>query len=145
VFRAGNNTASATAEVTGMQKIVAASGTLHNVDPNTYGSWVSRVDTSVGSLSENKMAQHVQGVQILSGSYPKLFIADDGSFRAYGNLLTSLKRSVNTQELDGRVQRPQLRRRRREMRSSGIVTARSGACSLSPPTGCRSTGPPTGR
>jgi hypothetical protein len=47
------------------------------------------------------MAQHVQGVQILSGAYPKLFIADDGSFRAYGNLLTSLKRSVNTQELAG--------------------------------------------
>jgi hypothetical protein len=98
VFRAGNNVASATNEVTGMQKIVKASGTLHNVDPATYGVWASRVDSSVGSLSENKMAQHVQGVNILSGEYPDMFICDDGSFRAYGALLTSLKRSNNTQE-----------------------------------------------
>jgi hypothetical protein len=101
VFRQGNNVANATNEVTGMQKIVAASGSLHNIDPATYSVWASRVDPSVGSLSETKMASHVMNVQILSGKYPKLFICDDGSFRAYGNLLTSLKRSNNTQKLSG--------------------------------------------
>lgn len=103
VFRAGACTANACAELTGMQSIVAGSGALFNLNPATAGqeSWKSRVDSSVGSISENKMATHVMNVKIQSGLYPKLFIADDGSFRAYGNLLTSQKRSNNTQRLAG--------------------------------------------
>lgn len=101
VFRKGANEANVTAELTGMQKIVAASGSLHNVDPATYDVWKSTVQSGVGSLDENKMARLVMDTQIASGSYPKLFVADDGSFRAYGNLLISLKRSNNTQRLAG--------------------------------------------
>lgn len=101
VFRAGNNGVSLTNEVTGLQKLVAASGTLHNVDPTTYPVWASYVKTAVGSLNENLMAGVVQNVQIASGDYPNLIVGDDGSHRAYANLLTSLKRFPGTVALKG--------------------------------------------
>lgn len=101
VFRAGNNTANATNEITGLAKIVASSGTLHNVDPTTHGSWVAHVDSTGGSISETNMAKAVQNGQIAGGKYPKIGICSDGVHRAYAALLQSMKRFPGTVNLKG--------------------------------------------
>lgn len=99
VFRAGNNTANATSEVTGMTAIVKASGTLHNVAGT--GVWTSYVDTTGGSVSENVMAKSVQNIQINSGKYPNLGVCSDGVHRAIAALLQSQKRFPGTIQLKG--------------------------------------------
>lgn len=101
VFRAGNNSANATNEITGLAAIVKASGTLHNVDPTTYASWVSYVDSTGGSISETNMAKCVQNGQIAGGNYPKIGICSDGVHRAYAALLQSMKRFPGTVNLKG--------------------------------------------
>ena len=107
IFRSGNGgdaTNSSQKEVTGMQTIVAATGSLFNVDPTTYPVWAATVDSNSGtnrSISENLMARVVQNTQIKGGTYPNLCITHHGVFRAYANLLTSLKRFTNTVNLKG--------------------------------------------
>ena len=105
IFRSGNGGSSGSQkEVTGLQTIVAASGSLFNVDPASYPVWASTVDSNSGtnrSISENLMARVVQNTQIKGGTYPNLAITHHGVFRAYANLLTSLKRFTNTVQLKG--------------------------------------------
>jgi hypothetical protein len=101
VFRAGNNDAGTVRELTGIQAQIKATGALFNVDPATNPVWASRVDATIGSLSENAMAKTVQNVRIASGEDVKFGVCSDGVHRAYSNLLTTLKRSVNTTDLKG--------------------------------------------
>lgn len=107
IFRSGNGgdaTNSSQKEITGMQTIAAATGTLFNVSATTYPVWASYVNSNSGtnrSLSENLMASVVQNTQIKGGTYPNLIITHHGVFRAYANLLTSLKRFTNTIQLQG--------------------------------------------
>lgn len=105
IFRSGNGGSGASQkELTGLQSIVASSGSLFNVDPATYPVWASYVNSNSGtqrSISENLMATVVQNVQIQGGTYPNLAITHHGVFRAYANLLMSLKRFPNTVSLKG--------------------------------------------
>jgi hypothetical protein len=91
-------------EITGMQSIVASSGTLHNVNPTVDPSWVATVDSNGGtnrSLSENLIAKAMQNAQILGGGWAKILIGSPGVIRALSNLLTSLKRFPGTTNLKG--------------------------------------------
>jgi len=100
VFRSG----SAGNEVTGLSSIIASSGTLFNVDPNTYPMWVSTVDSNSGtnrSVSENLFAKNMHNTFIAGGVDIDLWLTSDGVFRAYSNLLTSLKRFPQTLDLKG--------------------------------------------
>jgi hypothetical protein len=99
VFRAGANSANATAEITGMQAIVKASGTLHNVAGT--GVWTSYVDSAGGAFSETVAAKAVQNVQINSGKYPNLGVCSDGVHRAIAALLQTQKRFNGTIALKG--------------------------------------------
>lgn len=105
VSRAGNGGATTSQrEVTGLQSIVASSGSLYNVDPATYPIWVSTVDSNSGtprSISENLLAKNVQQVQLASGMWPTHIITSDGVHRAFAALLQSQKRYPNTRELPG--------------------------------------------
>ncbi len=103
-FRSGSVGANVSYELTGVQAIVKATGTLFNVNPSTYPVWTSYVNSNSGTaraLSENLMAKTVQNVQIRSGEYPDAGICSDGVFRAYSTLLTSMKRATNTTALKG--------------------------------------------
>jgi hypothetical protein len=102
VFAGGAN--NSTTELTGLQSIVAATGSLFNVDPATVPSWASYVDSNSGtnrSLSENLLASVIHNVAIASGSEPNLAFSSDGVHRSFANLLTSLKRFNNTVEVKG--------------------------------------------
>lgn len=107
VFRSGNGgdaTNSTQKEVTGLQTIVDDATTLFNVNPTTYPVWKSVDNGNSGTnrqISENLMATVVQQVQINGGTYPNIAVAHHGVFRAYANLLLSLKRFPNTVSLKG--------------------------------------------
>ncbi len=104
IFRTGNGGSGASQkELTGLQSIVAASGTLFNVNPSTSPIWASTVNSNATnrSISENLMANVVQTTQIAGGTWPNLAVAHHGVFRAYANLLLGLKRFPNTVALQG--------------------------------------------
>lgn len=105
IFRSGNGGSGASQkEVTGIQTITSTAATLFNVSPTAYPVWAATADTNSGtnrSISENLMAKVVQNTQIKGGTYPNLAITHHGVFRAYANLLTSLKRFTNTVQLKG--------------------------------------------
>lgn len=91
-------------ELTGVSKIVASSGTLFNVDPSTYPSWVSYVDSNSGtnrSVSENLFASVMHNVEIAGGAPANQWWSSDGVHRAFANLLTAQKRFTNTVEVKG--------------------------------------------
>lgn len=105
VFRSGNAVdATHINEITGLQAIVKATGTLHNVNPSTYPDWVSAVRSNSGTaraLSENLMAQSVQDAYLASGEWPNLGACSEGTHRAFAALLTSQKRFPGTIDLKG--------------------------------------------
>jgi hypothetical protein len=106
IFRAEIVAAGAPAgvELTGVSKIVAASGALFNVDPASYPSWVSYVDSNSGtnrSVSENLFASVMHNVEIAGGQPGNQFWSSDGVHRAFANLLTAQKRFTNTVEVKG--------------------------------------------
>lgn len=90
-------------ELTGIQTIVSSAGSLFNVNPATNPVWASTVNTAASnrSVSENLFANVMQSVAIASGVDIDKVITSDGVFRAYANLLTSLKRFSNTIDLNG--------------------------------------------
>lgn len=94
-------------ELTGIQAIVAASGTLFNVDPTVEPSWVStRLQGAVPGTpeapSDARFARLMDEVSILSGGNPgSLLVTSYGVARAYGATLTSQKRFNDTTELKG--------------------------------------------
>lgn len=105
VFRSGAGGATtAQKELTGLQTIVAASGAVFNVDPATYPTWASYVDSNSGtnrSISENLVEKAVMQASIRSGEDVDLLISSDGVMRAFSSLLTSLKRFNDTTDLKG--------------------------------------------
>lgn len=88
-------------ELTGLRTIVAASGTLFNVDPTTAPSWASHVDSTGGSPSENLFAKAMHNGQIAGGTDIDLWVTTDGVHRGFAANLTSLKRFANTVEVKG--------------------------------------------
>lgn len=102
VSRAGSGGAGASQkELTGLQTIVAATGTLFNVDPTVDPVWAAYVDATGGAISESGMAKVVQNIQINGGEWPTDGIGSDGVQRAFSNLLLSMKRFPGSRELKG--------------------------------------------
>lgn len=96
-------TGSANREWTGLKAIVNNTGTLYNVDPNTYPIWKSVVDANAGTnrpLSETAMLRNVHAVKV-NGGKTSLLVSNLGVQRAYWNLLVQARRYSNVKEFTG--------------------------------------------
>lgn len=105
VTRTGSGgTAAAQKEITGLQAQIAATGSLWNIDPAIVPNWASYVDANGGTpraVTESMFIKASQEVNINSGEEINLWVTTAGVTRAYGNLLTSLRRFNNPVELKG--------------------------------------------
>jgi hypothetical protein len=90
-------------ELTGLAAIVSDSGTLYNIDPTTEPEWKASVDDNGGTpraLSESLMIKMTDAIRTKGGS-TTLILQSLGVRRAYFNLLSQLRQTVNTQEFTG--------------------------------------------
>ena len=90
-------------ELTGLAAIVSASGTLYNIDPSVEPEWKANVDSNGGTnraLSEALMIGMTDDIRTKGGS-TSLILQSLGVRRAYFNLLSQLRQTVNTQEFTG--------------------------------------------
>lgn len=91
-------------EWTGIQAIVAATGTLYNIDPTVEPTWVSTVNTNGGTstaVSENMFTKMNDDIRQTSGKSPTVIATSLGVRRAYASLLMSQRQVVNTKEFTG--------------------------------------------
>lgn len=91
-------------EITGLQTIVASSGTLHNVDPSSVPVWVSYVDSNSGTLrspTDALFEEALDEIAIESGEEANLLVTTFGVGRAYADGLKDQKRFSNTVDLKG--------------------------------------------
>jgi hypothetical protein len=91
-------------EITGFSQIIANSGTLYNVDPNTVGVWKSTVNANGGTnrpLSEGLMIKEVDDIRKAGGGTPTVIFSNLGVRRSYFNLLVQQRRYTNTTEFEG--------------------------------------------
>jgi hypothetical protein len=104
IVRAGSGIRTAgTKELTGLAAIVSDSGTLYNIDPSVEPEWKSTVDANGGTpraLSEALMIKMTDSIRTKGGS-TSLILQSLGVRRAYFNLLSQLRQTVNTQEFTG--------------------------------------------
>ncbi len=104
IVRAGSGIAAGgTKELTGLAAIVSDSGTLYNIDPSVEAEWKATVDANGGtprSLSESLMIKMTDAIRTKGGS-TTLILQSLGVRRAYFNLLSQLRQTVNTQEFTG--------------------------------------------
>jgi hypothetical protein len=105
VFQAGaGGSGSNQREITGLQTIVAASGTLFNIDPTVDLIWKSTVDAAGGTnraISESLIEKQIQTVDRRGGATTDYIVCSDGVYRSTESLFRSLKRFNNTLELKG--------------------------------------------
>lgn len=102
VFRSGAGGAGI--ELTGLQSIVAASGTLFSVDPATYDSWVSNVEANGGTprnFTELTIETAMDNCNIASGESSWLIVTSHGAARNFAAQLKSLRRYNDTIEIKG--------------------------------------------
>lgn len=102
IFKSGSGGSGV--EVSGIQSIVAGSGTLYNVDPTTTPGWVSTVSDNSGSnrtVSDTLFEKMINDIEIASGEEPDLIVTTAGVNRAYAGTLKTLRRYSNTIELKG--------------------------------------------
>lgn len=91
-------------EWTGIQTIVDDTDTLHTLAPSTEPQWAAGVFGNSGTnraISENLVTKAIQRQSIKSGKFVDLLISNDGVHRAYVEQLSTMKRSMNTIELEG--------------------------------------------
>lgn len=96
-------------EIQGLASIVAATGTLHGVNPTTYGFWKSYVDSSGGAISDRKLRDAKDGVMFESGvdidgsALDYVLVTTRGIRSRYADTLLALKRfnDVNSTTLRG--------------------------------------------
>lgn len=104
IVRAGSGIAAGgTKELTGLAAIVSDSGTLYNIDPSVEPEWKASVSANGGTpraLSEALMIQMTDSIRTKGGS-TSLILQSLGVRRAYFNLLSQLRQTVNTQEFTG--------------------------------------------
>jgi len=104
IVRKGSGVAaSGNRELTGLAAIVSDSGTLYNIDPTAEPEWKASVDSNSGTnraLSESLMINMVDNIRTKGGS-TTLILQSLGVRRAYFNLLSQLRQTVNTQEFTG--------------------------------------------
>jgi hypothetical protein len=90
-------------EITGLAAIVSDTGTLYNIDPSVEPEWKSEVDSNSGTpraLSEGLMITMADRIRTRGGS-TSLILQSLGVRRAYFNLLSQFRQTVNTQEFTG--------------------------------------------
>jgi len=104
IVRKGSGVAAAgNRELTGLRAIVSDSGTLYNIDPTSEPEWKATVDDNGGTaraLSESLMINMVDSIRTKGGS-TTLILQSLGVRRAYFNLVSQLRQTVNTQEFTG--------------------------------------------
>ena len=104
VTRTGSGPAAAgNREMTGLAAIVAASGTLYNINPATEPEWTSTVYANGGTpraLSEGLMIQLADQIRTRGGSTSVIF-QSLGVRRSYFNLLSQTRQTVNEQKFEG--------------------------------------------
>lgn len=104
IYVAGAGGASADQrEMTGLQTIVASSGSLYGVDPATYNTWASTYNTAGGNRTptEALFEKANDDVVIASGMEVDVVFTTHGVVRGYAATLVSNKRFSNTQTLPG--------------------------------------------
>ena len=97
VYRAGSDAN----ELTGLREIVAASGTLFNVNPSTDPEWVSTVNTTGGNSTEALYEKVIEDVNFEAGEDPNIVLTTRGVRRNFAAQLQSLKRFNDTVEIKG--------------------------------------------
>lgn len=103
VRRGSGIAAGGTKELTGLAAIVSDTGTLYNVDPTVEPEWRASVSANGGTpraLSEALMIRMTDDIRTKGGS-TTLILQSLGVRRAYFNLLSQLRQTVNTQEFTG--------------------------------------------
>lgn len=87
----------------GLNYLVGASGTVHNVNSGTAGNeyWKSVVDTTSTTLSEALMIGMCDNININVGEDPSAIFTTHGLRRAYFNLMTTLRRYNEPKEWPG--------------------------------------------
>jgi hypothetical protein len=95
---------SAGKELTGLSQIVAASGSVYNIDPASVPVWKSVVNDNGGTnrpLSEGLLIKLMDDVRTRGGGTPTAMFSNLGVRRAYFNLLVQQRRFHNTTEFEG--------------------------------------------
>lgn len=88
-------------ESEGFASIVAASGTLFNINPATFPNWTSEIDDpGAQSITEGRMIAMVDRINARGGKTSVIFTAK-GVRRAYFALLQQQRQIVNTQQFKG--------------------------------------------
>jgi hypothetical protein len=88
-------------EQEGFNSIVAASGTIYNINPATFPNWTSEVDSpGAQSITEGRMIAMIDRVNGRGGDTSVIFTAK-GVRRAYFALLQQQRQFVNTQKFEG--------------------------------------------
>jgi hypothetical protein len=96
-------TGSSFREITGLESIIASSGTLYNIDPSAEPEWTAEVSSNGGTaraLSEGLMIQMADRIRTRGGSTTVIF-QSLGVRRSYFNLLSQQRSVVNQQEFKG--------------------------------------------
>lgn len=90
-------------ETIGFKQIVAATGTLYNIDPTVEPVWKSTVNSNGAvnrALSEGLMIKMIDDIRTLGGKTTVIFTSL-GVRRSYFNLLVQQRRYTNTQKFEG--------------------------------------------
>jgi len=91
-------------EPQGLESIVAATGTLHGLNPATYSWWKAHVDSTGGAISDTLLRNakdavgFEQGIDVDSGLDFAL-LSDRGIRSRYATTLTSLKRFTDVESV----------------------------------------------
>lgn len=96
-------TGSSFREITGLESIIASSGTLYNIDPSAEPEWTAEVSANGGTaraLSEGLMIQMADRIRTRGGKTTVIF-QSLGVRRSYFNLLSQTRSTVNQQEFKG--------------------------------------------
>lgn len=89
-------------EIIGFRQIVNNTGTLYDIDPVTTPIWKAEVDDpgALSALTEGRMISMVDRIRTNGGNTTVMFTSL-GVRRAYFQLLSQLRQSVNTLEFEG--------------------------------------------
>lgn len=91
-------------EIQGLESLVAATGTVHGINPTTYSFWKAHVDASGGAITDAKLRAAKDAVGFEAGSdadNPNEFalLTTRGIRANYAATLTSLKQFTNEQSV----------------------------------------------